>query len=898
MSWKPDHYAELRRFLRRNRPEEEVDEELRHHIEMRVADNISRGMTHGSAVDDAQRRFGDYTRIMDETTRIDRMAIEGERRMEIVDTVVRDVRQAFRSIIRRPGFSVVAIATLALGVGGATAILALTQSIILNPLPYAASERLVNVSSSVPGLSADGEWGVSVAGYFHFAKEQRSFVDVGAYTTDEVNIITASGAERVSAAVVTSSLLNTLGARAQLGRIQNKADDTPSAERTIVLSHAYWKQRYGGANVIGRTIRLNGEPAEIIGIMREGFGLPDAEVDVWLSLGLDPLAPPQNSHFLSMIAQLRPGVTIEAARSDLARLTSQFPSVFPGAYSARFMTEAVFATKVVPLKARVVGDSGRVLWPLLIAVFLVLLIACANVANLFLVRADSSRREIALLDALGASRGRLALHYVGESVVLSMTACAAALVLARVGLRAVVASAPPGIPRLNEVSLGGHAVLFAVSCCLSAGVIFGILPLVRGAPIFEALRDGGRTTTAPRSRHRLRSALIVSQVALSLLLLSGAGLMLRSFHSLLQIDPGFDPAGALTFEIALPRSTYDSHAKDLAFFRALTTKLEAVPGVTTVGVGNYVPLRGDRGCGSVYFQGPETPATKGEPCVFVATAAPGYFEAMGFRVRGRTLSWRDADVRSDAVLVTEAFARRFWPGEDALGKGVGPRGGTGPYYHVAGVVEAARADALGSPDVEGVFYPVVAMEGALFWGGAGATTVIVRTGSSRPLSLVPSLRKALAEVDAAVPLANPRTLDQVVARSMQITTFTMLLLAVAATMSLLLSAVGLYGVISYIATQRRTEMGIRIALGARASDVRALVVRQSMVLTIAGVVIGLAVSAVASQGLASLLYGVHATDPVTLGAVTALLIAVAGVASWVPASRAARVQPMRVLREE
>jgi predicted permease len=903
-SWRPDRYAELRSFLRRsrrrNRFEEEVDEELRQHVEMRTADNIAAGMSQTEAQEDARRRFGDYARFRSETAEVDRSTEIEERRMEVLDTLKRSVEQAVRSMITLPSFAIVAILTLAIGMGGTIAVFALLDSVILNPLPYDNANRLVYVSSSVPKLSADGDWGVSVAGYFHFRNRQTTLREMGAFTTEDVNVTGAggtTGAERAPAAFATATLFSTLGAGAREGRLINADDDRPGAARVVVLGSEYARKHYGGQRAVGQTMRINGEPVQIIGVAENGFELPDQLVDLWLPLALDASAPPVNSHYLHVVGALREGVTFETASADFARLTADLPARFPSAYSAGFMRESGFGTRIVPLRDHVTGGVAHVLWMLLAAVALVLLIACANVANLFLVRTESRRREIALRSALGATRGRIALHYVIESLALCSIAAAAALFLANVGLHLLVARPPAGIPRLNEVHLGGRAVLFAVACAVMAGVVFGLFPLARRWFSYDALRDGGRTSTASRSRNLVRSTLVIAQVALSLLLLSGAGLMIRSYRALAAADPGFDPNGVITFEVDLPQSTYDSPAKNLAFFRDLSARISGMAGVKHVGVGNYVPLRGDRSCGALSF---ESTSMRGEdipPCVFVATAAPGYFEAMGLRVKGRTLDWRDADVRGDAVLVTDAFAKRFWPGQDPIGQGIGPRD-IPPFYHVVGVVEKARDGALSEPDIEGVFYPVVPMEGAAFWGGGGATTVVVRTSLADPLTMMGTLRNVLTDIDPDVPLANPRTMRQIVSHSMQLTTFIMMLLTIAATVSVALSAVGLYGVISYSVDLRRSEMGVRLALGARLSQIRGLVLRHSMVLTLSGIAIGLAASLVATRAIASLLYGVATTDVMTSGVVSLLLVAVAALATWIPAARAARVEPMQVLRDE
>ncbi|HEX6533843.1 MAG TPA: ABC transporter permease, partial [Gemmatimonadaceae bacterium] len=554
----------IRRAFRLSTPRrarEDVDAELRFHLDGYADDLVRQGYSREQAEAEARRRFGDVTRIREECTMIDTQGRRRRDRGEQLATLVREARQSLRALVRARSFSAIAIITLALGIGAATAIFTLLDSVVLRPLPYVAPDRLVFLSSPVPGYKPGAEWGLSQAGYFFFRKENRSFDDIGVYAAPMLTLARDGHAERVQGAVVTASLLHVLRVGPALGRAITPEDDRPNVAPVAMLGYDFWRTRFGGdPRVIGQVIDLEGQRIQVVGVMRRGAGLPDLRVDVWLPEQLDPLRTPVNSHmnFAGAIARLKPGVTLEAANADLARLTARLPDVFPTVYTPSFMSSTRFATRAVSLRDHVVGSTARVLWILLAAVGLVLVIACANVANLFLVRAESRRREVAVRTALGADRWRIASHYVTESVLLALVAGALAVGLAYGGIRLFLAIAPSELPRLAEVRVTWGAVGVALVFSLAAGVLFGLFPLLRGgrATVDVITLRQGRGLSGSRGQHAIRGALVVAQVALALVLLAGAGLLLRSYDRLRQVQPGFDPHGVVAVDVALPYVRY------------------------------------------------------------------------------------------------------------------------------------------------------------------------------------------------------------------------------------------------------------------------------------------------------------------------------------------------------
>ncbi|HEU4643568.1 MAG TPA: ABC transporter permease [Gemmatimonadaceae bacterium] len=835
--------------------------------------------------------------------------------MELAHSLRRELRQALRSLRRAPSFSVIALVTLSLGIGATMAIYGVLESVVLRPLPYRDAGRLVAVlhPATVPG-NGEGKWGMSAGGYFQFRALSHTLEDLGGYTTSSATLVGGdAAAEQVRVAEVTATVFSTLRARPFLGRLIGAAEDAPGAPPTVVLSHELWRSRFGAdREIVGKTIRLSGQPFRVIGVAEPGLTLPmpgpfastanvaGFGVDVWLPLQLDPNGPFWNSHQYTGIGRLKPGVTVEQAQADLAAITRRLPELVPNAYSEGFMRQYAFRVSVEPLEQAVLGPAvARSLWILFGAVGLVLLIACANVANLFLVRMEARRRETTIRAALGASRSQMALHHLTESLLLTLGAAVLAIPIARWGMPALLAAAPRSIPRLSGVSLRWTAVALGIVLAIAAGVAFGLVPLVRRGDDASTLRDGGRGATGSRRQRAVRGALVVAQVALAVVLLAAAGLLVRSFERLRGVRPGLDPNGVLTFEITLPFDEYHTVEQAVAFHQQLSARLAALPGVTAVGASDKLPLQDyGAGCTSVGREG--RPYTGGEkaPCVPTPTFAPGWFAAMGIAVRGRAPDWSDVGQRTQAAVITQALADRLWPGEDPLGKGILPGDrGRGGYYRVAGVIPDLRAAGLDQPPTEALFVPATMLGDPPHRGGElNSLVYAVRTSVDDPTSLVPEIRAVLASLNSQVPMVNPRTMREVVSRSVARTTFIMLLLGTASVMALVLSAVGIYGVISYVVTQQRAEIGIRMALGARESQVGRMVVAQSLRLGALGAMIGVAAALAGTRLLRSLLFDVSPTDPLVLSVVPVVLLALAAAASFAPARRAARVDPVEAMR--
>lgn len=883
-----------------HRLRDDVDAELRFHIEGRIEELMGRGLTRAQAEREARERFGNVDAYRDQTRAIDERIVHEERRMELLDTMGRETRQAVRALARSRSFTCIAIVTLALGIGATTAVYTLLDRVVLHPLPYPGADRLVKIGSLVSGKTVSGEWGVSAAGYFYYLRHNRTFDAIGVYGRHELSMVAGGRAERVRAAVVSASIARVLGVHASLGRMIGADDDRPGVAPVAVLSHGYWLGRFAGdPAIVGQSITVEGAPVEVVGVLAPGENLPALgaapDADVWLPLGLDPAATPVNDHGLRAIGRLKDGVTIDAASADLARLTARFPDELSAAYSPAFMRDYHFSAKVTPLRDAVVGESSRILWMLFGAVGIVLVIACANVANLFLVRVDARRREVAVRTALGADRVHLAWHYVTESVLLAVVAGAIGVALAWSAIRLLVAIAPTGIPRLGEIHLGWGSIVFAAVVSLGAGVVFGLIPLARSGVDVSTLRENARGMTASRGRHAVRSALVVAQVALAVVLLAAAGVMLRSFERLRAVRPGFDATGLLAVDVSLPYGRYGDYQSTSAFYRDLQSRVAALPAVGGVGATTSLPLEGGGSCATLFAQGEAAQSTGAAPCIRYVYVTPGYFETMGISLSGTPSSWNDVSGKHAGAVVSGSLADRFWPGQDPLGRGIKGGGGEA-YFQVAAVTGDVRIDDLRVPKPEVIYFPIVPVEGTQLWGPANAMTLVVRVKSADPASLVPAIRRTVAELDPGVPVANARTMSDVVARSMARLSFTMLLLGVAGVMALALSAVGLYGVISYIVGERRGEIGLRMALGARAGEVGKMIVLQSVRLAVAGVVIGLIGAAATTRILRTLLFEVSPTDPLTLVAVALFLVLLAALASYSPARRAALVDPIEVLR--
>ena len=836
--------------------------------------------------------------------------------MRLLEQVARELRHATRVLLRTPAFSAIAFVTLALGIGATAAIYSVLDGIVLRPLPYRNADRLVSIlhPATVPG-NGESKWGLSLGGYFYFKDHNHSFADLGGYRTGSLVVYGDQNAEQARVAIVSASIFTTLGARPAIGRLFSAADDDPGPDpkaqegngpKVAILSYEYWQRRFGGdRKVIGTMLRTAAGSRQIVGVAEPGLSLPlpgpfastsdlaSFGVDVWLPLQLNPRATPYNSHQYSGIGRLKPGVTAEVAQRDLANLMRDFPAQMPTAYSERFMREFNFRIGVTPLRDAVLGPTlARSLWILFGAVGVVLLIACANVANLFLVRMEARRRESAVRTALGASRGQMAMFYLAESLTLSLVAGAAGIGIAWAGLRLLVRAAPTDIPRLATVGLSWHAVALVAVLAVAAGLVFGLLPVLRSSVDVSTLREGGRGLTASPRQRAARNGLVIVQVALGLVLLAAAGLMLRSFAHLRSVKTGLDPRGVLTFEAILPYSEFENAPAVAAFEREFAQRVSALPGVVRVGATTSLPLQDfGSGCNGVAREDRPYTADEKGACVPPPPMLPGYLESLGIKVRGRTPTWSDVDEKDSlptVAVVTQALAQHLWPGEDVIGKGIstGGRWGRAQYWRIIGVIPELRARGLDQPPTEAVFPVEISRD--LTW--------TVKTSRDDPMSLMPTVRRILLDMNPRVPVVNPRTMSDVVARSIARTSFLMMLLAIASTIALVLSAVGIYGVISYLVTQRRPEIGVRIALGARTPQVVSLVLGHAMRLAAIGVAIGLVGALVGTRVLRSLLFDVSPTDPVVLAGTCIVLVAIGAVASIAPARRAAGIDPVEAMR--
>ncbi|MGH7481878.1 MAG: ABC transporter permease [Longimicrobiales bacterium] len=828
-----------------------------------------------------------------------------------------DFRIAFRSLWRSPGFTVVAVLTLALGIGASTAIYTLLERVVLDPLPYPEAERLVRLKSQVPGVAPDEEWDVSEGAWWYFGDEARTLDALAAYDRASLTLLRPDGPARVQTAQVTAGTLRVLGARPAAGRLIEEPDDDPGAPPVAVLSHGLWQREFGGdRNIIGRTIHGDGVSFQVIGVMERGFRLPPEPgapmnlmtSDLWLPLRLDPAGPFWNSHTeFRTIARLSDAVTLGAAQAELDALTARLPEAVPNAYSRGFMDRYGFRTVAYPLRAHIIGDLARNLWILFGAVGLVLLIAAANVANLFLVRVEGRRHELAVRSALGARRGDVARQLLAESLVLALAGGALAVLIGFWGVEWLVSLAPPTIPRIDELGLDGSIVLFTLGVSLLVALGLASFPILQHGrvPGVTALAEGGRSATAGRERQRVRGALVASQVALALVLIVGAALLIQSFQKLRAVDPRIEPEGVVTANLFLPWTRYPGTDAVWQFYKPFLERVRAIPGVTAAGLSTTLPFTGGFGCTVQGFEDTgvyeRLAAADMTTCAGQEPTSPGYFEAMGIPLlRGRVLTAPDHDQpERGSVVVSAAFAERFWPGEDPIGKGVGANGTTNQqFYRVVGVVGDVYASAVDDDEpAVAIYYPIVRIPETSGWSANGMR-LVVRTELSDPLSVVPQIRRAALDVDPAIPITDPQEMETIVAASMSRLSFTMAMLGIAATVALLLAAIGLYGVISYVVTRRTNEIGVRIALGAQVAQVERLVVAGSIKMTLVGLAVGLLGAYVLTRLLSSMLYGVEPTDPLAYVAGAILLTAVALAASWLPARRAARVDPVEALRVE
>jgi predicted permease len=820
--------------------------------------------------------------------------------------LARPLRHAARRLARTPLFTSAALVTLAVGIGANSAIFSVVNGVLLKPLPFEDADELVALWHEAPGLGFE-ILNQGPATYLTYRADIRVLEDVAMWDNSTLSVTGLEQPEEVAGLRVTDAFLPLLRVEPQIGRRFTAEDDAPEAALTVMLSHGYWERAFGAdPAAVGRTLTMDGRAWEVIGVLPEGFRFLRYRPDVVYTFRLDPAQVHMGNFSYQAIGRLGPGATIEQVAAEVSRLIPVAAERYPGPVTLSMMEQARFAPLIRPLKEDVVGDVRRVLWVLLGTVGMVLLIACANVANLFLVRAEGRVKDVAVRTALGAGRGHVAGQFLGESVLLGLVGGVVGLVLAWVGLRALLAMAP-ALPRLEEITLDPAVLAFTAGVSVLAGLLFGLFPLLRyGRPnLVGSLKEGGRGGSAGRDRHRARGALVVAQVALALVLLVGSGLMIRSFQALRSVEPGFRaPHDVLTFRVSIPGAVVEDDEEVLLAWQEITRRLEAIPGVESVGGSSSVTMDGWDSNDPLFIE--DVPVEPGQlpPIRRFKWVLPNYHETMGNRlVAGRTLTWADLHDRNRVAVITEDIAREYW-GDPA--RAVGERVGSGAvngaevvWREVVGVVGNVRDDGVDQPTVPVVYWPA-AMDA--WWDGNPTVqrwlAFVVRTEGASLDGLLPRVQQAVWGVNPNLPLANVRTVDELLADSMERTSFTLVMLGIAAGVALLLGAVGIYGVISYSVSQRMREIGVRMALGARAEDVSRMVVRQGLVLAALGVGIGLAAALALSRVLGSLLHGVEPMDPLTYAVVSATLAGVALLASWLPARRAAAMDPALTLRQE
>jgi predicted permease len=821
-----------------------------------------------------------------------------------MSSIIPQLRATARSLFKTPGFTLVAVFTLAVGIGANAALFTVVNAVLLRPLPFAEPERLVGVWNTAPGLNMQ-QFEHSDAEYILFRKYNRTLEDFAIYEGDSAALTGGETPEDVPLTRTTASLFSVLRARPILGRPLQEADQRPGAEPVAVLSYPLWQRRFGGErSVLGTMVRLDGIAHCVVGVMPEGFRYPAADTELWVPLEIDRAKASTGNFNYKGIGRLRPGATAKAAAKELSALIWRLPDEFGDSDIKRSMiAQARLAALVHPLRDDVVGDVERILWLLLGSVGSILLIACANVANLFLVRAESRQREVAVRTALGATRSSIARVFLSESLVLALVGGVLGLLLAAAGTRTLARLRPEGIPRLEEIGVDLRVVAFTVLLALLSGLLFGGIAVLRyGAPaLVPALKEGGKGGTAGRGRHRARISLVVAQVALALVLLVGSGLMVKSFWKLRSVDPGIRPHGLLTASLSLPRAEYRDPASVARFLQQLLEKVRAIPGVESAGTVTILPLSGTGSNSGHTIEDHPLPPGAIPPILPTRYASPGYFETMGIPlIAGRTFDRLDPAKTSDGVVISQAMAERFWPGKSALGKrlfrGLDVQN---RWFTVIGVVGSVRDQGLDDKPAETVYYSMRPKE-----LGRGeddiphSFTLVVRSRGTDPAALAGPVRSAVWSLDRNLPVAQVRTMDEVVARSTARTTFTMLLLLIASAVALLLGAVGIYGAIAYVVSQRTREIGVRMALGARRRDISKMVLREGFAVAVLGIVIGLAGALALTRVMVALLFEVSPTDPATFTAVPLVLGTVALLASYFPAQRAAAVEPLEAIRYE
>lgn len=822
----------------------------------------------------------------------------------MIGTNTQEIRQAARRLVRTPLFTLAATSTLALAIAANISIFTVVYRVVMNPLPYADSKRLIALDYGVPARNlTSGLSSMTWQLYYQLADHARTLDAIAVYNTSPATLTGGGTPERMVIARATPSLTKVLRVSPAIGRWFTEDEGISGAANVAVLSYGLWVRRFGAdPEVIGRSIDLDGVPTEIVGIMPAGFAFPDSTIDLWTA-GQSTRANASFLFTLAGVARLRDGASIASARAEITSLIESLARVSPN--------QRGIVSAALPLQDAIVGRIATALWILLASVGVVLLVACANIANLFLVRSETRQREIAVRRALGAGTRGVARYFFIESTLLSLLGGAFGLLLAWGGVRLLVAYGPATLPRLEEIRLDGVIVAFAIGLCIIAAALFGAIPLMRLAPLASSLHESGRGQAISRGSHRARQLLMGGQVALALVLLIASGLMVRSFQQLRAVDPGFNPSSALTFGIGLPERKYSTRDAAVAAHRAILDRLAAIGGVTGASMSSCLPLAGFCYGNGLVVEGEVFDPRRLRPFAGFRAVSGAYLEEMGIRIeRGRNLDRADVDRAEQSVVINKALADAYFPGVDPVGRRMRSsfpptsKLPPPPWLTVVGVVANTSTMSLGEPAAIPQMYMPVSVAGgpdipreSLIGPDVTTMTYVIRSALP-PADLMAPVRDAIAHIDPDLAIAQVRTLQDIVDRASDQTSFTMLLLAIAAAVALILGSIGIYGVISYIVTQRTGEIGVRLAMGAEPANVSAMILRQGGGVTLAGIAVGLVLAFAGSRLTESLLYKVGPRDPFVFGAMTLLLMTIALFACWLPARRAARLSPLDALRTD
>jgi putative ABC transport system permease protein len=886
----------LRTLLQRSRIESEMDAELRFHMETHAEDLIRRGVPREEALRRARLEFGGIENAKEECREA--------RGVHFAESLLQDLRYGARTMLRSPGFTVTAVLALALGIGANTAIFSVVNAVLLRPLPYDRPDRLMQIWHTPPQKSFPGIpiFTVSPANFLDWQKQNHSFEGMTAYGFGRYTITGSGHPETLHVVAATNGLLSILHAQPLLGRGFLDGEYEAGHEHEVLLSYGLWRSYFAGnPDVVGKNIQLNAQTFTVVGVMGPGFDFPissdpDSRAQMWKPLAWsDQERAVRDNRNYGVIARLKEGVALKQAQAELDAISNRLAQNYPN-------DDKGWGAIAIPMRDDLVSDVRPALLILLGAVALVLLIACANVANLMLARALSRRKEAAVRTALGATRRRLWQQALSETLLLAVAGGTLGLLFAHYGVILIVKFLAQRLPRANEIALDGWVLAFTLGISLLTGLAAGLLPALRvaKADLNEALKQGLGRTSVDSGGSRTRNMLVVSEVALSLMLLIGAGLLIRSLWVLQHVNPGFDPSHVVTMAVSVPPGKFTEPQQQIGYFSRVLERVRTLPGVQSAGLIDSLPLSGDGSHQPISVEG-RPPAPMAElPEVDVRLISPGYMSALHIPLlSGRDVDDSDVAGRPGAVLISESMAKSFWPNEDAIGKHLTLYFFPDVPRAVVGVVADVKMTAMNETQpVPTLYFPLAQLSPV-----RGATwrsipmSVAVRTNAAA-LSVLPAITTAVRETDGDVPLLNIRTMDDSVSASLSPERFTMLLLGAFAGLALLLAVVGIYSVMSYSVSRRTNEIGIRVALGASRGDVLLLIARQAMLLAMIGSAIGIAGALALSRLMASQLYGVRPTDPMTFVTVAALLMFVSLAASYLPARRAMRIEPMAALRYE